>query len=96
MFEKDTQTFRKFTKALSSSCQKICNAQTAMIGANQELAYYLRLYGKQATSTEISEPAENSLTSTLNKFAEYIDEVNMKIFFGLLTFHCMMFFFSIT
>ncbi len=80
LFEKDTQTFRKFTKAVSSSCQKICNAQTAMIGANQELAYYLRLYGKQATSPEISEPVENSLTATLSKFAEYIDEVNMNTF----------------
>ena len=75
LFEKDTQMFRKFTKAIASSCQKISSAQAAMVSANQELSYYLRLYGKQQFPIDRPQPVEGSLQSTLEQFASYIDEV---------------------
>lgn len=76
LFEKDTQMFRKFTKAVASSCQKISSAQAAMVSANQELSYYLRLYGKQSFPIERPQPAPGSLQSTLDQFADYIDELS--------------------
>lgn len=108
LFEKDTLMLKKFTKAFTSSCQKIANAQSMMISATQELSYYLRLYGKQdfpldssrpedtppvqkqkeaadeetndTKKTNIEEKAddkETNLSSTLNQFANYVDEVPM-------------------
>jgi DCC-interacting protein 13 alpha len=91
LFEKDTQMLKKFTKAFSSSCQKVAQAQAQMISAQQEFSYFLRLYEKQefplestdAHLTSESLPEANeansnnaSLTSTLNQFANYIDEIS--------------------
>jgi hypothetical protein len=111
LFEKDTNMLKKFSKAFSSSCQKISSAQLMMISATQELSYYLRLYGEQnfpldpptetETTVEPSKPqkqsaasanvtdssdddfinistkdSKNNLTSTLNQFANYIDEIS--------------------
>lgn len=78
LFEKDTQMFKKFTKAISGSCLKLANAQTAMISANQELSYYLRLYGKQTVPIENN--SKNRLAETFNQFASYIDEVILSYF----------------
>jgi hypothetical protein len=80
LFEKDASMLKKFTKALSSSCIKVANAQSTMISATQELSYYLRLYGEQKfplDESSVDEDANklNSVASTLNKFAYYIDEV---------------------
>lgn len=84
LFENDTAGLKKYSKAFSSTCQKILNAQTMMISANQELAYYLRLYGEQklplnkegsSNATESQNKQEN-LSSTLNEFANYVDEVS--------------------
>jgi len=54
-----------------------------MISANQELAYYLRLYGKQSSPFELNTinqeeegDENNKLASTLNQFANYMDEVS--------------------
>ena len=114
LFEKDTNMLKKFTKAFSSSCQKISNAQVLMVSATQELSYYLRLYGKQnfpletqssdddelspakdtenvnesnsvpdkELNTEVNKVKEKDpiLASTLNQFANYIDEVFSKYF----------------
>lgn len=91
LFEKDTLTLKKFSKAFTGTCQKILNAQAFMISANQELAYYCRLYGEQEfllqktaknASTDKEENTANesakksSLVSTLNEFADHIDEVS--------------------
>lgn len=86
IFEEDTANFKKFSKAFLSTCQKISNAQVTMISASQELSYYLRLYSEQksplnaAGLTERTDPAntneQSHLTSTLNEFATYIDEVS--------------------
>jgi len=77
VFEKDALMLKKFSKAFSSSCQKVLNAQVMMISASQELSYYLRLYGQQDFPLETVEfkNEENSLASTLNQFANYVDEV---------------------
>jgi hypothetical protein len=53
-----------------------------MISANQELSYYLRLYGKQSSPFELNntisndDNEENTLVTSLNQFANYIDEVS--------------------
>jgi hypothetical protein len=83
LFEKDTASVRKFSKAFASTCQKILNAQVMMISANHELAYYLRLYSEQnfPLNKPLSAEASNEpdkpdkQTSTLTEFADYVDEV---------------------
>lgn len=87
LFEDDTANFKKFSKAFLSTCQKISNAQVMMISASQELSYYLRLYGEQKSplnAADLTERTESSassteqteISSTLNEFATYIDEVS--------------------
>lgn len=78
MFEKDASMLKKFTKALSSSCIKVANAQSTMISATQELSYYLRLYGQQKFPLDMTNNDESNLSSVaanLSKFAYYVDEV---------------------
>ncbi len=83
LFEKDTESVRKFSKAFASTCQKILNAQVMMISANHELAYYLRLYSEQnfplsnMSSAEAANDSdkEDKQKSTLNEFANYVDEI---------------------
>jgi hypothetical protein len=45
-----------------------------MVSASQELSYYLKLYEKQNFPLETLE--DNLLTSQLNQFSAYMDEVN--------------------
>ncbi len=59
-----------------------------MLSATQELSYYLRLYGQQnfpldqptITSSnknnDTNKPEDNSLSSNLNQFANYMDEIS--------------------
>ena len=75
MFEKDATSLKKFSKAFVGSCQKVLNAQALMISASQELAYYLRMYGKQNFPLDQS-IEEDSLAYNLNQFAGYIDEIS--------------------
>jgi hypothetical protein len=76
LFEKDASMLKKFTKALSSSCIKVANAQSTMISATQELSYYLRLYGQHKFPLDMSNNEEsNSVAANLSKFAYYVDEV---------------------
>ena len=44
-----------------------------MVSASQELSYYLKLYEKQSFPLETSE--NNLLTSQLNQFSKYMDDV---------------------
>lgn len=88
LFERDAQMLKKFGKAFASSCQKVLNAQVAMISATQEMSYYLRLYGMQNFPLDPSvspsnsnddlktnNSESNSLSASLNQFANYVDEV---------------------
>jgi hypothetical protein len=84
LFEKDASMLKKFTKALSSSCIKVANAQSTMISATQELSYYLRLYGQQKFPLDVSNNEESnsrSVASDLSKFAYFIDEVRINFMF---------------
>ena len=84
LFEKDALTLKKFSKAFAGACQKILNAQALMISANQELAYYCRLYEEQefllqqnkASEQSDEESKQSDLVVTLNEFADHIDEVS--------------------
>ncbi|RNA01220.1 DCC-interacting 13-alpha-like [Brachionus plicatilis] len=82
VFEKDAQMLKKFSKAFASSCQKVLNAQVAMISATQEMSYYLRLYGMQNFPLDPSVgPSEgktqnSSIAANLNQFANYVDEIS--------------------
>ena len=90
VLEQDAIQMKKFCKAFSSSCQKITNAQTMMISATQELAYYLRMFGDQQKkrpsyknepdenkkSDEKNDEKEFDLSENLNQFANHIEEVN--------------------
>ncbi|CAF0978359.1 unnamed protein product [Brachionus calyciflorus] len=89
VFERDAAMLKKFSKAFSSSCQKVMNAQVAMISATQEMSYYLRLYGMQnfpldpsispsnSNQDLKSQPSEpETLASKLNLFANYVDEIS--------------------
>lgn len=85
LFEKDAQMLKKFSKAFVSSCQKVLNAQVAMISATQEMSYYLRLYGMQnfpldpslAQNQDSNKSDTSSIATNLNQFANYVDEVGL-------------------
>jgi hypothetical protein len=75
LFESETATLKKFTRAFSSCCQKIQGLQTNMISATQELSYYLRLYNQQNFPLR----SESKVGDTLSQFANYIDEVDDRL-----------------
>ncbi|XP_067684007.1 DCC-interacting protein 13-alpha-like isoform X1 [Haliotis asinina] len=73
VFEKDALILKKYTSNLHSCCQRVMSAQNELCAATQALAQQLRTYEVQKFPLE----SENSiLTTTLNQFASYLDDIS--------------------
>ncbi|XP_052779539.1 DCC-interacting protein 13-alpha-like isoform X3 [Mya arenaria] len=73
VFEKDALVLKKYSVGLHNCCQRVMSAQNELCAATQNLAQHLRNYELQKFSLE---PENSVLTSTLEQFAAYLDNVS--------------------
>ncbi|KAL4227086.1 DCC-interacting protein 13-alpha [Mactra antiquata] len=73
VFEKDAMVLKKYSLGLHNCCQRVMSAQNELCAATQALSQHLRNYELQKFPLE----TENSiLTSTLEQFAAYLDNIS--------------------
>ncbi|XP_060583550.1 DCC-interacting protein 13-alpha-like [Ruditapes philippinarum] len=73
VFEKDAMVLKKYSVGLHNCCQRVMSAQNELCAATQSLSQHLRNYELQKFPLE----TENSiLTSTLEQFAAYLDNIS--------------------
>ncbi|XP_053377030.1 DCC-interacting protein 13-alpha-like isoform X2 [Mercenaria mercenaria] len=73
VFEKDAMVLKKYSMGLHNCCQRVMSAQNELCAATQSLSQHLRNYELQKFPLE----TENSiLTSTLEQFAAYLDNIS--------------------